>query len=245
MKGPLLTDPATRVTPWLTAAAAVHMLAAYSACALAYSSLRRLTVEDGLFENLSALYLMAGGILLLCLFRVSGRRNVFHLLLGSLFLFAFLEEISWGQRLAHLTVPQWFAERNVQGEINFHNLRCLSVRKDQNMLLPPLYQVSAGRLARLFWLTFCVAVPLLHRLSAIARGALDRMRVPIVPLSLGLLFVVNYLVDLALLISIFPGTYLQPVCEIYETNLGFLFLCVALIEWQRRGVGFAPQAEKQ
>ncbi len=47
---------------------------------------------------------------------------VFTVILGLVLFFGAGEEISWGQRLLGIESPDYFKEKNTQGETNFHNL---------------------------------------------------------------------------------------------------------------------------
>ena len=85
-------------------------------------------VEDGLVEWLSVLALSLGSITnfyrayILKPFR-SKRFIIMLTLLGGLFLFGFLEEISYGQRIIGFESPAFFKEHNTQMEFNLHNLK--------------------------------------------------------------------------------------------------------------------------
>jgi hypothetical protein len=83
--------------------------------------------EDSVVEWLTALAYMASVIVCWVLARRLGRERryvlaAFHVVLGLACLFVALEEISYGQRLAGFATPQAVAERNVQNEMNLHNL---------------------------------------------------------------------------------------------------------------------------
>ncbi len=50
--------------------------------------------------------------------------NGFSLLVfAALLMFIGMEEISWGQRLFSVNTPEWLRQRNIQEEINIHNLQ--------------------------------------------------------------------------------------------------------------------------
>ena len=86
-----------------------------------------LTLEDGVFENLTALFYVTGSLFCLIGFVATRRRGPSpgkYLLLGwAALLFVFgMEEISWGQRVFGLETPEFLASRNLQDETNLHNL---------------------------------------------------------------------------------------------------------------------------
>ncbi len=83
--------------------------------------------EDGLVENLTVLFLAASAGI--AVWRAvkgwqAGRKleTLTWVLLAFLFFFAAGEEISWGQRIFGLETPEYFIDKNLQKEINLHNL---------------------------------------------------------------------------------------------------------------------------
>lgn len=88
---------------------------------------RALISERGPIElGTAALYLVSAVIALALVTRT--RRSVprFYRALYGLFavaaVFVALEEVSYGQHLLGWKSPRWFAEHNVKGEVNLHNL---------------------------------------------------------------------------------------------------------------------------
>ncbi len=85
------------------------------------------TVEDGFIEWVTVVILLVA--MVVCARRVYtlwGKRPPLFLgvtgLLAAFCLFGAGEEISWGQRILGLETPEYFMERNAQGEIGLHNL---------------------------------------------------------------------------------------------------------------------------
>lgn len=91
-------------------------------------TLLRLTEEDSLIEDLTAVLLSLASILLFVTGRMerkSLRRWIY--VMGSIVaLFVAGEEISWGQRIFGYPTPDWIAEKNDQNEFNLHNLYFLN-----------------------------------------------------------------------------------------------------------------------
>jgi hypothetical protein len=84
--------------------------------------------EDGAFETLTAAFLFLSCAVshqLACVARRQGSRKVaVALWIGAAaFLFAGMEEISWGQRLLNLETPGALSEINEQRELNLHNVK--------------------------------------------------------------------------------------------------------------------------
>lgn len=86
--------------------------------------------EDGVVENLTALFFFISGIFAFLLrkravyFKQEIIRKIFFwaciVISLALFLVAF-EEISWGQRIFNFKTPEFLRANNRQGEINLHN----------------------------------------------------------------------------------------------------------------------------
>lgn len=87
--------------------------------------LRVINREDGIIEYTSALLLLVCSIVSAILaFRFSNQRSrtIMHSLFAFGFFVMFGEEISWGQRIFELSVPEVIKKINVQHELNIHNL---------------------------------------------------------------------------------------------------------------------------
>lgn len=225
-----------RLWPYVTAAAG-SLLLCYGIFlfVLNESQAFALTREDSLYEVVSAILFLLTAIVFLATFIKNKKRsllankgNLIFLLLGLLFLFGFCEEISWGQRIFSVATPEVLQDANRQGEINLHNLGIFHARHADGTRKSGLaLLLSAERLFSLFWLTFCVLVPLLFKVHQPTQRALKALKAPIVPLSLGTLFALNYVASK--LIS--PQLILRlqdPLIEVKECGFAFLFLVVAL-----------------
>lgn len=87
----------------------------------------KMVAEDGPFENLTALGLLAISVFSLArLIRQRKERNKYWIILNILIVlgafFGFGEEISWGQRIFSIESGDYFIQNNLQGETNLHNL---------------------------------------------------------------------------------------------------------------------------
>jgi len=142
--------------------------------------------EEHPIEALGAVSLLAAGIACLVLWRsVAGNarwpllRRLSLLALAALFIFGFGEEISWGQRIFGIAPPESLETANRQEELNLHNLEVFSG------------SLNPDGLFQLFWLVVGIIVPL-AALVPRARRLLQRL-VPILPIALAPLFVLNQL----------------------------------------------------
>ncbi len=82
----------------------------------------RFTYEDRLGEWLQTWLFAALLPLAISVARREPAYRWFCLLLAGAAFYTVMEEISWGQRLFGFESPAFFAEKNVQGETNLHNL---------------------------------------------------------------------------------------------------------------------------
>ena len=99
---------------------------------------KSLIIEDGVVEYATAVvYLIAfvWGLGLARRLRANGNSGwaVFYVVMSFGFLFVAGEEISWGQRMFQFGTPEFFEQRNVQGEVGLHNLSSM------RLLVHPAY----------------------------------------------------------------------------------------------------------
>ena len=195
--------------------------------------------EDGVFETASAIFFITAAAIALGAFwkqklpankLVFGRqRNVFLFLLGAFFLLCFLEEISWGQRMFGWNTPESLKAWNKQKEANLHNLWIFARENSDGTPKQGLASIfTASKMFSMFWVGYCVALPLAHRFSDKARRLIDRFQVPLVPLGIGALFVLNYLAA-KFSQMVIQGHHVHQITEIKEANFAMLFLIAIFI----------------
>lgn len=186
--------------------------------------------EDGLIENAGAIFYLLAAVTMIVTFlrRSSGR--FYFLLLAIFFLVCFGEEITWGQRIIGWDTPKVLKAMNAQRETNIHNLWLFKssdqtgAQKNQIALF-----LHPGRLIALFWLAYCIILPLAEALFARVRRVLDYTRLPIPPLWVGLLFLAAYLTRKILILMADPsrGTQLA-LGELQESLYAAIFFILAL-----------------
>ena len=220
-----------------------------SACCLTYSIflfgtslVKRLTREDGLIETVGAICFLGSSVLfflgylysrpsdpVITVTKTRTRRNVCYMLLALVFLFGFLEEISWGQRFLGIETPEVMQRYNRQHEFNIHNLKWFHGRDELEQEKGFVGKLlNMDRLFSVFWFTFCLCIPVVYSFSQSTRTLIDRIRLPIVPISFGILFVSNYAISK--LFSLNPHVYKHGLVETKESLFAFFFLCVAANE---------------
>jgi len=209
---------------------------------LDYQGIRAMAREDSFYEFLSFLWLLLTSLsffYLCCRDKkqqahdMKPKRNIFFLLLGLLFFFGAGEEISWGQRVFSFETPE-IAAANIQNEFNLHNMPLFDFRQSEQASEDGQFIRKTGIVELLtisnmfgyFWVILCVLIPILSILSSRVRGWLDRIRFPIVPIWIGLFFVVNYLIYYHGLQHIISYPLRHPADEVREVGYAFLFFVV-------------------
>jgi hypothetical protein len=194
------------------------------------------TREDGPAESMTAamffvasiFFFVLSGLYANCGWSLVGR-NVFFLLLAVLFFVGAGEELSWGQRVFGMETPAFLSGINAQNEINIHNLYVFDLHNRDGTPKTFLSKfVTSGYLFNLFWFAYCVCVPIVTRLSPALRTRVARIGVPIVPLWLGLLFVVNFGALKVLRLEFVSNIPRDSVTELFECNSALLFFILSL-----------------
>ena len=189
--------------------------------------------EDRYFENVGALSLFIAAGVMFYVFVLSRRmygapkffwgKQLVYLGLAGLFFFGAGEEISWGQRIFGIAEPASLAQKNVQGELNIHNLAIF----ENNPLL------KSDNIFSIFWFGFAVLVPA----GALMSGGFKKIAarwMPIVHWSVGALFLCNYFLAqvakpaFSTLYSFQAVSFTQAVQEVKESNYELLFIFLAL-----------------
>ncbi len=230
------------VLHWLTLAGVAIIAFSYVfLLTLDPESAKRVADEDALVEAIGAAFLLIAILAFLGAFLASrgmdnrflGRattRNYWLLALALLMLLCLGEEISWGQRLLGLSTPEGLKALNAQEEINIHNLWLFQARNpDGSRKSFVELLLNANRLFSIFWLVYCVALPMLVWASRKIRQLNSFSGVPVSPLSIGALFLFNF----ALFKFITGGQSFLPIKisafdELKETNYEFAFMLLAI-----------------
>jgi hypothetical protein len=192
--------------------------------------------ENGFYQNLTALAFFVASVFFILSYatqaigndfgRITTKRNVFLLLLGIVMFIGAGEELSWGQHMLGFEPPDSIAEMNRQGELNLHNLMIVSgvdAAGNPKTGLAGLFTIS--KLFGLFWLLFCVLIPLMAVSFSSVRKFLQRVNLPIVPLWIGLAFPVNHIFSRYVVnLTEAPGHY---VMEVKETGFAVMFFLIA------------------
>ena len=212
-------------------------IATYSVIFFSDDFIRIMGKEDGPIENLGALSFAVASILFFIAYfyslgsgnnlgHLKTNRNIFYLLLGILFLICCGEETSWGQRIFNLETPQLLKEINSQDEISFHNLWLFQTKNpDGSRKTFMAMMLNMSRLFSLFWLLFCVIIPLIDKVSRKTSSFFKNAALPIAPLWIGALFLTNYFAFhvISYFLSDSPGDVLSSLNELKESNYAVIF----------------------
>jgi len=188
----------------------LFILSGYAVIALQWEATKPFRGEDKLIENLGAFFLFTASVLFYACYRLSMRlgkdtrylhpkRNKFYLFLAILFFIGCGEEISWGQRIFDWQTPVFVQEMNAQRETNFHNISIFNdpkygrggpLENERRPVLSFLLDVDTWFV--LFWFSFCLILPLVNRYSLQSSRKFSQWGLPVPPLWLGSLLVVNF-----------------------------------------------------
>lgn len=217
-----------RVHAALVAGGAVLVVASYGLLLLDRDVLFPLIEEDGWVESAGAVALATAAVLFLAagirIRPAAGSRprmaRASLVTLAAVFAVGAGEEISWGQRLLGFDGPEALVQENAQGESNLHNLTGINGSVDD--------------LFTAFIVLFAILLPLSagHWPSLSARA---HRVVPILPVSVALLFLVNEAAFRLVWWGMPPDWYgglhpfSQSAHEIRETVASLLFAAAALM----------------
>ena len=152
------------------------------------------------------------------------------LLLAALMLLCFGEEISWGQRIFGWGTPSVFKALNSQHETSIHNIWIFQAKEPDGSRKTGLaLLINPNRLLSMFWLAYCVAVPLITMVSTKASQTVKFFGFPVARFAAGTLFILNFA------IFRFVVTYgsmdrdtVAAFDELKETNYEFAFMVLAI-----------------
>lgn len=187
--------------------------------------------EDQLFENLTALFFLGAAYFFAKSFLAG--RNAWFLLLAIVFFVGSGEEISWGQRIFGFQTPEAISRINVQHEFSLHNIEVFNAHDFQdNLKGGPAKLLTINFLYKLFWLAYCILLPLACLGARPVLKLTEKMRLPVPPLAVGLFFAVNWIVFKGTSVFLLPvgrgEQYYDTIGEMAECMSAFIFMIVAI-----------------
>ncbi len=195
--------------------------------------------EDGVVETAGALcLLLASATFLLLFFRVEGkggwlcfgtRKNWLFLFLAFIFFVGAGEEVAWGQHYLGYETPEFWKSRNVQEELTVHNLIYFNQREFSGAIKPVWQRVfSVENVFTYGTLFYVFLLPLVVRASARVRQAVERLGLPLAPLTLSWALFGFFVWVKVLKFFVLPEYLMQNNTEIMESMWGLLYLLLAL-----------------
>jgi len=219
---------------------ALVLALSYSLMLFDMPTLRAFTMEDSWVENLTAILFFLGGVV--CIFSflkdsrgndffvIKTRKNYFFLLTGLFLFVCGGEEISWGQRIFGWPTPSFLKDANLQRETNIHNLIFFHGQGlDGRLKTGWAMMFTGGRIFSIIWLLYAFCIPILNRIFKALSSGFRRINLPIVPLPLGIFFMVTYVVAKTIEIATKSAHHYvhQAAGEIKEFNFAFLWVLVS------------------
>jgi len=189
--------------------------------------------EDHFSENLSALFLLITGVILLgnSFYKIKkGRRfreEALFVLFGLMFLFSAGEEISWGQRIFDLPTPGFFLKYNAQQELSFHNLFIFHTS---------LY--NPNTILDVFVFLMGIMIPILCFRSEKIRQALDKINFPIIQLSFLPIFSMGLIYGLAMVQITNHHLFAPNEIKEFIYSIGFFLYSIAVVSLNKSAADF-------
>ncbi|MDH3601612.1 MAG: hypothetical protein OEU26_18525 [Candidatus Tectomicrobia bacterium] len=192
--------------------------------------------EDGPVETLTFLCLLvSSGFMLYVHWRRRSqpdkkRAKWCYLLLGLLFLFGAMEEISWGQRIFHYQI-EFVQKASSQNETNFHNLKMFQTLRNYGSWLKIIGHPD--RIFTLFMLFLTTLIPILNATSKPVRNVLSRIQLPVTTWTVALSCVVS-LIFPEMIDLVSESKWLHHLSqELQESMFALTLLFFSLHEYRR------------
>ena len=178
--------------------------------------------EDGLIENLTAIFLFGAALLVIRFIWKHKGINRFktwcHILLVVLLLFGAGEEISWGQRIFNIETPEFFLEHNAQQETNLHNLMVGDTK---------INKLIFGLILSTFLFIYFIGFPILYSKVSFFNKLFDKFGIPIPHIWQSFVFVSATLMTMVITSS--------RKWELSEMVLSFCIMLVILNSYNNMG----------
>lgn len=191
----------------------------------------RLGDEDNFFEWSTALCFLAASVVFWQTYRI--KKNIWFLLFAVVFFVGFGEEISWGQRVIGFRTPEKLEHINVQKEFSIHNIEILN-RTDLSGSTKHGFSrlLEINFIFKLFMIIYGVLIPLFAFHNRFSKNIVWKLKLPVPPVSIGILFIVNWLTFRVLLSYLLPSgyefQYYDSDTEIFEFVSSAIILFISL-----------------
>ena len=189
----------------------------------------KLNDEDGFIESFTAISFFLTAVIFLILFIRT--RAVILIFFVLAFIFGAGEEISWGQRLFGFETPESIESVNAQREFNLHNLNVFNSVDEEGHKQGISRFFGFNTLFFLFCLAYGILLPLMMKIGFV-RNIVERIKLPVPPLILGVFFLINYLLFKALsVLNVVEGSsihFSSVIDESKELGWAIVFLLIAI-----------------
>lgn len=187
----------------------------------------QLSLEDGLFETLTALSFLGAVYFFFRSYWIT--KNLYFALLVVIFFFGAGEEISWGQRYFGFDTPAAVKERNIQKEFNLHNIDIFHPQDAEGSKSGLEKFLTIDFLYNIFWLLWCIIIPVVVYIDFFDKF-FKKIKLPIPPLSIGIFFLLNFAIFVLLRSLITEGKadiFYMKLREVFECCSAITFLTIA------------------
>ena len=200
------------------------------------STIEKMKDENQFFELGTAILFLTTS--LICIISYRHYRNIFILLLSILLFFGAGEELSWGQNFIGFKTPDELKKINVQKEFNLHNIEIFNTNNfdhTQKKGWRRLFEINF--LFRVFIILYGIILPLTVFHNKWIKKIVSKIKIPIPPISLGLFFLVSWLVFIIVLYFLPAGknnNYYESAGEIFEFLTAYVFFLIGIYFFKMR-----------
>lgn len=183
-----------------------------------------LTIENGLWETLTALCLFAAGALFILAMKQSGNSSGLKaarwpaLLLGLALITGAGEELNWGQHWFGFETPGFLKLLNDKGEANLHNIDTALI----------------NHLMVIFFFLYGGLLPVCARICPQIRYVVDRLDIPLAPLPFVPFALIGSVLSDYVVLQDLWEKQLWGFSEARETLFGIIMLGMAILFYQGR-----------
>ena len=149
-----------------------------------------LVQEDGVFENLTSIFLFLSSFYLFYFFisniklkSIWWKMGIIIMIIGLFF--GAGEEISWGQRIFHIESSKFFNENNSQKETNLHNMIVDGVK---------LNKLIFSNLLSIIFSIYFLILPILWRKNNFIKKTINQFGIPIANNYQVIIFMISSLI---------------------------------------------------
>jgi hypothetical protein len=202
---------------------------------LSSENIIQLGEENSFFELGTAFcFLLSAGLLIYLFIK---RKNIFFMLLGILLFFGAGEELSWGQHMFKFKTPEKIKTNNVQGEFNIHNIEVFNTEKFNRCRKSGFQRLlELNFLFRVFYMIYGIVIPIAFTTLSPFKKLAEKIKLPIPPLSVGIFFILNwilYKLTLELIAQNHPLPYYETSTEIFEFIASLIWLLISYYFFQK------------